>query len=114
MSTAPNAGNPTPHMMLSNFLSDESERWDALSRSGATNDDLMAVILAAYGDGRSNAGCYLRTIPYLAFYKSPDLNKKAIAFIKGDCLDAIRNVLSIPLPGQAPSTEPEPDEREIR
>jgi hypothetical protein len=74
--------------------------WEKLQDEGCSDENLERELLEEYGGGRTNGKTYLRMVPWLQFFDTPDPNKKAVLFEKTECLNAIREVLQIPREGE--------------
>jgi hypothetical protein len=74
--------------------------WEKLQDEGCSDQNLERELLEEYGGGRTNGKTYLRMVPWLQFFDTPDPNKKAVLFEKTECLNAIREVLQIPREGE--------------
>jgi hypothetical protein len=84
--------------------------WEKLQDEGCSDENLERELLEEYGGGRTNGKTYLRMVPWLQFFDTPDPNKKAVLFEKTECLNAIREVLQIPREGETKGMVPKTDE----
>jgi len=85
----------TPEQKLFQFLTQDRE-WETLQTEGCSDGYLQDLILDEYRGGLTNGLYYLRAIPKLQFFDSPDPNKKALVYESYELLSKIREVLQIP------------------